>query len=190
MLKQFKISIIIFGLMVIVTGMLYPALITGISQIVFPKQANGSQIKLNGQIVGSSLIGQSFDNPKYFWSRLSATGGNPYNASASGGSNYGVLNDSLRDQVQARIDALHAADPTNTLAIPVDLVTASASGLDPDISVASAYYQAARVARERNITIEQVKSLIDQNTSGRTLDFLGESRVNVLNLNIALDALK
>ena len=191
MLKIIKTTIVIFSLFTVLTGLIYPLVITGIAQVLFPRQANGSLIKADdGSILGSKLIGQSFDDPKYFWGRLSATAGNPYNAAASGGSNLSVSNQALLDQVQARIDALHAADPTNTLSIPVDLVTASASGLDPDISIASANYQAARVARVRNIAIETVKSLIDQNTSGRVLGFIGEPRVNVLNLNIALDALK
>lgn len=191
MLKTARTSIVLFILLTVLTGLIYPLVITGIAQVLFPQKANGSLIIANdGSIVGSRLIGQSFDDPKYFWGRLSATVGNPYNAAASGGSNLSVSNQALLEQVQNRVDALHAADPTNTLSIPVDLVTASASGLDPDISVASAFYQAARVARARNITIEDVKSLIDQNTSGRTLGFLGEPRVNVLNLNIALDALK
>jgi K+-transporting ATPase ATPase C chain len=191
MLKIIKTTIVIFSLLTVLTGLVYPLVITGIAQLLFPQQANGSLIKASdGSIVGSRLIGQSFNDPKYFWGRLSATAGNPYNAAASGGSNLSVSNQAFLDQVQARIDALHAADPTNTLSIPGDLVTASASGLDPDISIASANYQAARVARVRHIAIEKVKSLIDQNTSGRVLGFIGEPRVNVLNLNIALDALK
>lgn len=191
MLKTVKTTIVLFSLLTVLTGLIYPLVITGIAQVLFPQQANGSLIKApDGSIVGSKLIGQSFDDPRYFWGRLSATAGNPYNAAASGGSNLSVSNQALLDQVQARIDALHAADPTNTLSIPVDLVTASASGLDPDISIASANYQAARVARVRNIAIETVKSLIDQNTSGRELGFIDDPRVNVLNLNIALDALK
>jgi K+-transporting ATPase ATPase C chain len=191
MLKTARTSIVLFTLLTVLTGLIYPFVITSIAQVLFPQQANGSLIKApDGNILGSKLIGQSFDDPKYFWGRLSATAGNPYNAAASGGSNMSVSNQELLDQVQARIDALHAADPTNTLSIPGDLVTASASGLDPDISIASANYQAARVARVRNIAIETVKSLIDQNTSGRVLGFIGEPRVNVLNLNIALDALK
>ena len=191
MLKTARTSIVLFTLLTVLTGLIYPLVITGIAQVLFPQQANGSLIKApDGSIIGSKLIGQSFHEPRYFWGRLSATAGNPYNADASGGSNLSVSNQALLDQVQARIDALHAADPTNTLSIPVDLVTASASGLDPDISIASANYQAARVARVRNIAIETVKSLIDQNTSGRELGFIGEPRVNVLNLNIALDALK
>jgi K+-transporting ATPase ATPase C chain len=191
MLKIIKTAIVIFSLITILTGLVYPLVITGIAQVLFPYQANGSLLKASdGSILGSKLIGQSFEDPKYFWGRLSATAGNPYNAAASGGSNLSVSNQALLDQVQARIDALHTADPLNTLSIPVDLVTASASGLDPDISIASANYQAARVARIRNIAFETVTSLIAQNTSGRVLGFLGEPRVNVLNLNIALDALE
>ncbi len=191
MLKTARTLIVLFTLLTVLTGLIYPLVITGIAQVLFPQQANGSLIKArDGSILGSKLIGQFFTDPRYFWGRLSTTSGNPYNAAASGGSNLSVSNQALLDQIQARIDALHAADPTNTLSIPVDLVTASGSGLDPDISIASANYQAARVARVRNIAIETVKSLIDQNTSGRVLGFLGEPRVNVLNLNIALDALK
>lgn len=191
MLKTARTLIVLFTLLTVLTGLIYPLVITGIAQVLFPQQANGSLIKArDGSILGSKLISQFFTDPRYFWGRLSTTSGNPYNAAASGGSNLSVSNQALLDQIQARIDALHAADPTNTLSIPVDLVTASGSGLDPDISIASANYQAARVARVRNIAIETVKSLIDQNTSGRVLGFLGEPRVNVLNLNIALDALK
>jgi potassium-transporting ATPase KdpC subunit len=191
MLKTARTSIVLLTLLTVLTGLIYPLVITGIAQVLFPQQANGSLINApDGSILGSKLIGQSFDEPKYFWGRLSATAGNPYDAAASGGSNLSVSNQALLDQVQARIDALHAADPTNTLSVPVDLVTASASGLDPDISIASANYQAARVARVRHIAIETVKLLIDQNTSGRILGFIGEPRVNVLNLNIALNALK
>lgn len=147
----------LFTLLTVLTGLIYPLVITGIAQVLFPQQANGSLIKArDGSILGSKLIGQFFTDPRYFWGRLSTTSGNPYNAAASGGSNLSVSNQALLDQIQARIDALHAADPTNTLSIPVDLVTASGSGLDPDISIASANYQAARVARVRNIAIETV----------------------------------
>jgi potassium-transporting ATPase KdpC subunit len=190
MLKQLKIAAIIFGLLTLLTGLLYPALITGVAQLVFPSQANGSLISRDGQVVGSGLVGQSFDDPQYFWGRLSATGGHPYNAATSGGSNLGPTNPALLDQVSARVDALKAADPDNNLPIPVDLVTASGSGLDPDISIAAARYQAARVARLRGLTLEQVNSLIDQNTTGRTFGLLGEPRVNVLKLNLALDAVE
>jgi potassium-transporting ATPase KdpC subunit len=190
MLKQLKTAAVLFGLLTILTGLLYPALITGIAQALFPSQANGSLISSNGQVVGSSLIGQQFDAPKYFWGRLSATGDHPYNAASSGGSNLGPTNPALQKQVSDRIAALKAADPSNTLPIPVDLVTASGSGLDPDISIAAARYQAARVAQARGIALDRVESLIDQHTTGPTLGFLGEARVNVLALNLALDALK
>lgn len=190
MLKQLKIAAILFGLLTIITGMIYPAVITGIAQVIFPNQANGSLIMRNGQAVGSEWIGQQFDDPKYFWGRLSATSGQPYNAAASSGSNLGPTNPALEEAVAARIDALQAADPDNHQPIPVDLVTASGSGLDPDISIAAARYQAARVARERDLPLEQVQTLIDQNTSGRTLGLLGEPRVNVLKLNLALDGLQ
>ncbi len=191
MIKTIKSTIIIFGFFTLLTGVLYPLLITGTAQVLFPLQANGSMISAtDGRIYGSVLIGQSFTDPKYFWGRLSATAENPYNAAASGGSNYSVQNEALLKQVQARIDALHAYDPENALPIPVDLVTSSGSGLDPDISISAALYQAARVARVRGLSIDQIQALIDQNTTGRTFGFLGEPRVNVLNLNIALDALK
>jgi potassium-transporting ATPase KdpC subunit len=187
MLKQFKIAIILFGLLTVFTGLIYPAVITGISQVVFPNQANGSLIKRNGQVVGSALIGQQFTDPKYFWGRLSASGDHPYNAAASGGSNFGPTNPDLQKQVSDRITALKAADPDNNQPIPVDLVTSSGSGLDPDISIAAAQFQAARVARLRGLLLEQVQALIDQNTTRRLWGFLGEPRVNVLKLNLALD---
>jgi potassium-transporting ATPase KdpC subunit len=190
MLKQLKTAAILFGLLTILTGLLYPALFTGIAQVVFPYQANGSLISRNGQVVGSELIGQQFDDPKYFWSRLSATSDQPYNASASSGTNYSVLNEALQKQVADRLEALKAADPTNTQPVPVDLVTASGSGLDPDISVTAARYQEARVARLRNLPESDVSRLVDQYTRGRILGFLGEPRVNVLELNLALDALQ
>ncbi len=161
--------------------------------MVFPHQANGSLILSNGQAVGSELIGQSFEDPKYFWGRLSATGTFPYNAfnaenlTASSGSNYGPLNPALVAAAQARIDALEAADPGNSSPIPVDLVTASGSGLDPHISVAAALYQLPRVARERGLSEDQVRQLVDRSTQGRQLWILGEPRVNVLELNLALD---
>jgi len=190
MLKQLKIALLLFGFLTILTGLLYPALITAIAQVIFPNQANGSLITQNGQVVGSSLIGQQFDDPKYFWGRISATGDHPYNAAISGGSNLGPTNPALLKQVSDRIAALQAADPGNMQPIPVDLVTASGSGLDPDISIAAARYQAARVARLRNLSVDKVNALIDQYTTGRTLGFMGEPRVNVLNLNLALDGLK
>ena len=190
MLKQLKPALIIFLSMTVLTGIIYPLAITGIAQVIFPHQANGSLITQNGQVVGSSLIGQQFDNPKFFWGRLSATGDHPYNASASGGTNLAPTNSALLDAVQARLKALHDADPTNTQPVPVDLVTASGSGLDPDISIAAAQYQAPRVARARGISLDRVMALLSQHTQGRTLGFLGEPRVNVLELNLALDELK
>ena len=190
MLKQLKTAAILFGLMTILTGLLYPALITGLAQVIFPRQANGSLISENGQVVGSALIGQQFDDSKYFWGRLSATGNHPYNASSSGGTNYGPTNPALQKQVSDRIAALKAADPDNPLPIPVDLVTASGSGLDPNIGIATARYQAARVARVRSLALDRVQSLIDLYTTGRTFGFLGEPRVNVLGLNLALDRIK
>ncbi len=179
--------------MTLMTGLAYPLVVTGLAQLVFPHQANGSLIVQSGKIVGSALIGQSFDDPKYFWGRLSATGTFPYNAfnaanlTASSGSNYGPLNPALTDAVKARITALQAADPGNTQPIPVDLVTASGSGLDPQISVAAALYQVPRVARVRGMTPQSVMALVQQYTQGRQLGILGEPTVNVLELNLALD---
>jgi K+-transporting ATPase ATPase C chain len=190
MLKQIKISLIFLTFFIILTGFMYPAFITGIAQSIFPHQANGSQIVKDNQITGSKLIGQSFTDPKYFWGRISSTSGYPYNASTSGGSNLGPMNPLLIDQVKARISALKASDPANDDPIPVDLVTSSASGLDPHISIASAYYQAERIARIRGISLGQVKLLIDQNTTHPFLGFIGEASVNVLELNLALDALE
>lgn len=193
MLSQFKPAIILLALLTLLTGVIYPLAVTGIAQVIFPHQANGSLIEKDGQVIGSELIGQAFDDPKYFWGRLSATGTYAYNAfngenlTASSGSNYGPLNPALLDMVQARIDALKAADPDNTLPIPVDLVTASASGLDPHISVAAARYQIARVAQVRGLSEDQVGQLVDEFTEGRTFGLLGEPRVNVLKLNLALD---
>jgi K+-transporting ATPase ATPase C chain len=190
MKKQLKPALVLLVVFTIITGILYPTLITGLAQLIFPHQANGSLIVQNGQVVGSELIGQQFDQPKYFWGRISDTSGVAYNASASGGSNYSVLNPALQAQVETRLAALKAADPQNTLPVPADLVTASGSGLDPDISIAAAQYQAARVAKVRNISLDQVNALISQNTRGRILGFLGEKRVNVLKLNLALDKIQ
>jgi K+-transporting ATPase ATPase C chain len=186
LIRPALMTILIFTLL---TGVIYPLVVTGVAQLVFPHQANGSLITANGQTVGSGLIGQQFDDPMYFWGRLSATGPFPYNAAASSGSNLGPSNPALLDAVKARIAALKAADPTNTQPIPVDLVTASGSGLDPDISVAAALYQIPRVARERNMSEAEVRTLVDQHTKGRQLGFLGEPRVNVLELNLALDGI-
>lgn len=179
-------AIVSLVILTIITGIIYPLLVTGVAQVIFPRQANGSLIEQNGVVVGSSLVGQQFDDPRYFWGRLSATGPFAYNAAASSGSNYGPLNPNLAAAVQGRIDALQAADPANTLPIPVDLVTASGSGLDPEISPAAAEYQVSRVAAARGLSLEQVRQLVADHTSGRTFGLLGEPRVNVLELNLAL----
>ena len=194
MRAQLRPALVSLVLLILVTGVAYPLVVTGVAQVVFHRQANGSLIEQDGKIVGSELIGQAFDDPGYFWGRLSATGPFPYNAAASSGSNLGPSNEALTSAVQARIDALAAADQAigidNTAAIPVDLVTASGSGLDPHISAAAAEYQAVRVARARGLEVEQVRSLVAEHTEGRQLGFLGEPRVNVLKLNLALDALQ
>jgi len=179
----------LFLVMTLLTGIVYPFAVTGIAQVLFSDQAAGSLVKVNGQPVGSRIIGQSFSDPKYFWSRPSATAPQPYNATASSGSNQGPLNPALTDAVKTRIEALKAADPTNTLPVPVDLVTASASGLDPEISIAAARYQAARIARLRGLPPEKVQALIEAHAQGRLFGLIGEPRVNVLELNLALDAL-
>ncbi|WP_418118329.1 potassium-transporting ATPase subunit KdpC [Variovorax sp. 350MFTsu5.1] len=181
-------ALVLFVLLSALTGLIYPMAVTGVAKAAFPDQAAGSLIVLDGTTVGSKLIGQNFSDPKHFWGRPSATAPQPYNASASGGSNQGPLNPALTDAVKARVEALRAADPDNVAPVPVDLVTASASGLDPDISPAAAQYQAARLARVRGMPLAQVQSLIDRNTQQPLLGFLGEPRVNVLALNIALDA--
>lgn len=186
-LKQLKPALTLIVLFTVLTGLLYPLLVTGIAQVVFPRQANGSFLEKDGKIAGSELIGQPFSDPKYFWSRLSATGPLAYNAGASSGSNYGPLNPALLDAVQKRIKDLKNADPKNAQPIPVDLVTASGSGLDPHISVAAALYQIPRVARNRNVSEASIRSLVDRYTEGRQLGLLGEPRVNVLKLNLALD---
>lgn len=187
MLKHFRPAMVALVSFTILTGILYPLVVTGIAQVVFPSQANGSLIIKDGQVVGSSLIGQAFDDPRYFWSRLSATAPAAYNAAASSGSNLGPTNPALVAEVQARADALHAADPNNTQVIPVDLVTSSGSGLDPHISIAAAEYQLGRVARARNLDQTQLRALVAQYTEPPTLGILGEPRVNVLLLNLALD---
>ncbi len=186
-LRPALMALLIFTLL---TGAFYPLVVTGLAQAIFPHQANGSLIVKGGKPLGSELIGQSFDDPKYFWGRLSATSPYPYNAAASSGSNLGPSNPALTQAVQARIAALKAADPGNTQPIPVDLVTASGSGLDPDISVAAALFQIPRVARARGLSESAVRALVDQYTSARQLAFLGEPRVNVLELNLALDGIK
>ncbi|AOK24069.1 potassium-transporting ATPase subunit C [Burkholderia ubonensis] len=180
--------LVIFVVLTAVTGLAYPAVMTVFGQAVFPSQANGSLIEQDGKVVGSALIGQPFDAPKYFWGRLSATTPMPYNASGSGGSNLGPLNPSLADQVKARIAALRDAGTDLSKPVPVDLVTASASGLDPDITPAAAAYQVERVAKARNLSPDVVAHLVAANTTGRQFGVLGESRVNVLKLNLALDA--
>jgi K+-transporting ATPase ATPase C chain len=193
MIAQIRPAIVALVFFTLLTGLAYPLFVTAIAQVAFPHQANGSLIRDEGQIVGSELIGQPFDDPRYFWGRLSATGTFAYNAfnadnlTASSGSNYGPLNPALLEMVQARVDALHAADPNNTTPIPVDLVTASGSGLDPHISVAAALYQVPRVAEARGLDEAAIRQLVDEHTDSRQLGFLGEPRVNVLALNLALD---
>ena len=171
----------------VLTGIVYPLATWGIAQLAFPGAANGSLIIQNGKIAGSALIGQPFDDPKYFWSRPSATSPQPYNGAASSGSNLGPRNPALADAVSARIKALRAADPGNSAAVPGDLVTTSASGLDPEISPAAAQFQLGRVAKARGMPVDAVRELVEQNTQGRTLGLLGEPRVNVVRLNLALD---
>lgn len=183
-------ALVLFALLSVLTGILYPLVVTLLARAMFPQQAAGSLIVRHGSAVGSRLIGQSFSDPGHFRGRPSATTPQPYNGVASGGSNLGPLNPALTDAIKARLATLHAADPGNTAAVPVDLVTASASGLDPDISVAAAQYQAARVARARRLPVERVRALIAAHTEGRLLQVLGEPRVNVLELNLAVDALK
>ncbi len=179
------VTLILFTLLM---GVGYPVLTTAIVATAFPAQSKGSLIHdTKGQVIGSKLIGQTFDQPQYVWGRLSATATSPYNAGASGGSNFGVNNPALLDAVKGRLKALHDADPDNTRAVPVDLVTASGSGLDPEITPAAAYYQAARVARARHIPVDAVNGAISASTKGRTFGVLGEPRVNVLELNLRLD---
>jgi K+-transporting ATPase ATPase C chain len=190
MLRTFKDAFLMLVVLTILTGVIYPLIVTGIAQGVFPAQANGSLVERDGKAVGSALIGQPFSEPKYFWSRPSATGPMPYNAGASSGSNQGPLNPALADAVKGRIEALRAADPDNKAPVPVDLITASSSGLDPHISPAAAEYQAARVAKARGLDAAKVLALVAEHTEGRQFGFLGEPRVNVLRLNLALDALK
>jgi K+-transporting ATPase KdpC subunit len=190
MRRQLKIIILFLVIFTVITGIAYPLLVTGIAQMVFHHQANGSLIEQNGTVAGSELIGQPFNDPKYFWGRLSATSPVPYNGGASSGSNFGPSNPELVKAVQLRIDSLKAVDPDNNLPVPVDLVTFSASGLDPDISIASANYQTARVARYRGLSQAVVADLVNRFTEGRQLGILGEPRVKVLQLNLALDDLK
>ncbi len=190
MLKQIRIAIFSTVVATVLLGLLYPLAVTVLAQVLFPNQANGSLIYKEGKAVGSRLIGQPFDDPKFFWSRPSATGPVPYNGAASSGSNQGPTNPALLKAVQDRIDALHKADPDNKEPVPVDLVTASGSGLDPHISPASAQYQLKRVARVRNISEQTIADLIEKHTQGRFLGMIGEPAVNVLELNLALEAIK
>lgn len=176
-------------LMTVITGLVYPFAVTGLAQLLFPHQANGSLILRDGKPAGSVLIGQAFTDPKYFWGRPSATTPQPYNGTASGGSNLGPTNPALTAAVKQRIAALRAADPGNDAPVPVDLVTASGSGLDPGISPAAAQYQVRRVARARDLPLAEVQAMVDRYTHGRQFGVLGEARVNVLELNLALDKL-
>jgi K+-transporting ATPase ATPase C chain len=190
MLSQIRPALVLFAVLSLLTGLAYPLLITGLAKVGFPDQAGGSLVFRDGKAVGSALIGQGFSDPGHFWGRPSATSPKPYDAANSGGSNFGPLNPALTDAVKGRIDALRAADPANRAPIPVDLVTASASGVDPDISLAAAQYQAPRVARARGLAVTQVEALIDAHAQRTLWGFLGEPRVNVLALNLALEALK
>lgn len=190
MLNELKPALLVLALMTALTGVAFPLLVTGIAQALFPDEANGSLIKQDGKVVGSALVGQPFSDPKHFWSRPSATGPVPYNAGASSGANQGPLNPALEAAVRARIDALKAADPTQTAPVPVDLVTTSGSGLDPHISPAAARWQAPRIARLRGLSEAAVARLIDAHTEGRQLGLLGEPRVKVLALNLALDRME
>jgi K+-transporting ATPase ATPase C chain len=189
MLKELKPALLLLLVLTLLTGAIYPLLVTGLAQGLFHHQANGSLINQDGKVLGSELIGQPFSDPKYFWSRPSATSPMPYNGGSSSGSNLGPLNPALEDAVKARIAALKTADPGNTAPIPVDLVTASASGLDPHISPAAAEYQVTRVARLRSLPVKEVRRLVAAHTESRQLGVLGEPRVNVLTLNLALDQL-
>ena len=180
-------ALVLFVLLTLLCCVAYPLLVTGIGRVLFPDQAGGSIVMKDGKAVGSSLIGQSFSSPQYFWGRPSATSPMPNNDESSGGSNFGPTNPAQLDAVKQRVAALKAADPTNTTLVPVDLVTASASGLDPEISPAAAYYQAGRVATARKVNVEQVRGMIGRFTEHQILGFLGEARVNVLALNMALD---
>ena len=186
MLNQIRTSILLLSLFTVLTGVLYPLFVTGVSQLLFPTQANGSLIEQEGLVVGSELIGQSFTDPGYFRGRPSATSPAPYNAAASSGSNLGPSNPVLLDAVRGRVQELHTLNPTQAEPIPVDLVTASGSGLDPHISVQAALYQVPRIARARGISETNLRSLVERNIESRDLGVLGEPRLNVLRLNIAL----
>lgn len=182
-------ALVLFVLLSALTGLAYPLLVTGVAQMAFSEQAHGSLIRRDGQVIGSALIGQSFSDPAHFWGRPSATGPMPYNAAASSGSNLGPSHPALHEAVRQRVAALRQADPQNLAPVPVDLVTASASGLDPHISRAAADYQVARVARVKGLSRDAVQQLVHQHTENPWLGFLGEPRVNVLQLNLALDAM-
>jgi len=187
---QLRLSVIFVIVFTVLVGLIYPGLSTLIGKTLFSRQAEGSLIEVNGKKVGSEIIGQPFDDPKYFWSRPSATSPFAYNASNSTGSNLGPTNPDFINSVKSRVDALKKADPGNLSPVPMDLVTASGSGLDPHISPAAAQYQASRVAKVRNLSLTKVEELIDQNTQGRWMGFIGDPGVNVLKLNLALDSLK
>jgi K+-transporting ATPase ATPase C chain len=189
MRQELRAATVLFVLLSLLTGVVYPLLVTGIGRVAFAHQASGSLIEHAGKPLGSALLGQPFDAPRYFWGRLSATTPQPYNGAASGGSNLGPTNPALLDAVTARVQALRAADPGNLQPVPVDLVTASASGLDPDISPAAAEFQIGRVARARGLPEDQVRALVARYRSERFLGLLGEAHVNVLELNLALDQL-
>lgn len=188
-MKEIKTAVLMLVAMTVITGVAYPLVVTGVAQVVFPRQANGSLIESGDRIVGSSLIGQGFTDPKYFWSRASATSPTGYNGAASSGSNQGPLAPTLAEAVAGRVKTLVDADPEHRSPVPVDMVTASGSGLDPHISPAGARYQVARIAQVRGLDAKAVQRLVDDHTEGRQLGFLGEPRVNVLQLNLALDAL-
>lgn len=190
MLTLMRQAALVFLSLSLVTGVVYPLVMTGVAQVIFPHQANGGLLERDGKIIGSKLIGQQFDDPKYFWSRPSATGPTPYNAAASTGSNYGPTNPAQLDAVRGRVELTQKANMDQTGPVPVDLVTASGSGLDPHISPAGAEYQIARVAKARNLTLETVREFVAKHTVGRQYGFLGEPIVNVLELNLALDRLQ
>ena len=188
MLKMLKSTLMLFLMLTLITGVAYPLVVTGVASLTMPGKASGSVVTRDGKAMGSALIGQSFSDPGHFWSRPSATGPNPYNGAASTGSNLSPTNPALIDAMQARVKALREADPGNNAAVPVDLVTASGSGLDPHISPAAALYQLPRVARVRGMNEAEVRELVTATTESRTFGLLGEPRVNVLRLNLALDA--
>ena len=190
MFMHLRPVLIVFLLLTVVTGVVYPLLVTGIAQLAFPEKANGSLIRSEGGYAGSELVGQPFDDPKYFWGRLSATPDFPYNAASSSGSNLGPSNPALAEAVKTRVAALQKADPGNTLPLPIDLVTSSGSGLDPHLSPAAAFYQVPRVARARGLSEDRVRRLVGRFIEPRQWGFLGEPRVNVLKLNLSLDRLR